>query len=287
MTPAKLSNGMPHGGLRVVSPAPSPEPGQPQLGRGSLCIAILSFNEARHIETCLRSAAFADQRLVVDSGSTDNTCELALAQGAQVIRQPDWQGFGPQRNHQLVACRAEYIFFLDADEEIGPDLRAELQRIVASGEDAQWRVDWEQVAFGYPLKRMDTGGATRLFKTGSLLRFEGAVHENAVTRPDLPKRRMKSRLLHHSRETVRASLEKMTQYAMLGAAKRAQGGKKGGVWRGVASGTAMFLRLYIWQRGFLCGGPGFLYCWLVAQECFFRYAALAYDAKSLTDRVRR
>lgn len=277
---AKLPHGLPRGGLRVVS-------SKPALGWGSLCIAVLSFNEARHIDTCLRSAAFADQCLVVDSGSTDNTCELALQHGVQVIRQPDWQGFGPQRNHQLAACKTDYIFFLDADEEIGADLRAELLRIVATGEDAQWRVDWELVAFGYALKRMNAGGVMRLFKASSLLHFEGAVHENAVTRPDLPRRRIKARLLHHSRESVRSSLEKLTQYAMLGAVKRAHTGKKGGVWRGMLSGSAMFLRLYIWQRGFLCGGPGFLYCWLVAQECFFRYAALAYDAKSLTTCVRR
>ena len=259
----------------------------PQLGVGSLCIAVLTYNEAERIEACLRSAAFADQVVVVDSGSTDATCAIAERLGAQVIDRPVWQGFGPQRNHQIAACRADYIFFLDADEEIGPELRAELQAVVASGEDAIWRVEWEQVAFGHSLARMDTGGVTRLFKARSLLRFEGAVHENAITATPLPKKRLKSRLLHFSRDTVRGSLEKMTQYAILGAAKRAKQGKKGGVWRGILSSSTMFFRLYVWQRGFLCGGPGFLYCWLVAQECFFRQAALAYDAASLTDGIRR
>ena len=257
------------------------------LGAGSLCIAVLTYNEAERIDACLRSAAFAQQVLVVDSGSSDETCAIATQLGAQVIVQRDWRGFGQQRNHQLAACRAEYIFFLDADEEIGPALREEILRVVASGEDAMWRVDWELVAFGQALTRMNTGGVTRLFKAASLLRFEGAVHENAVTDKPLPKKRLKARLLHHSRNTVRSSLEKMTQYVVLGAAKRARQGKKGGVGRGVLAGTAMFLRLYIWQRGFLCGSPGFLYCWVVAQESFFRQAAIVYDKDTLTDAIRR
>ena len=282
-----------HGVLKSVEPSftlmstSAPLRDTAPLGVGSLCIAVLTYNEAERIEACLRSTAFAQQVVVVDSGSSDDTCAIAARLGAQVISQPDWQGFGPQRNHQIAACRAEYIFMLDADEEIGPALRAEILRVVASGEDAMWRVDWEQVAFGQPLTHMDTGGATRLFKASSLLRFEGAVHENAVTDRPVPKKRLKARLLHHSRNTVRGSLEKMTQYAMLGAAKRARQGKKGGVWRGVLSGSTLFFRLYVWQRGFLCGGAGFLYCWLVAQESFFRQAAIVYDKDSLSEAIRR
>ena len=55
----------------------------------------------------------------MDSGSTDQTCAIAERMGAQIVHRPDWRGFGPQRNHQIAACQAEYIFFLDADEEIG------------------------------------------------------------------------------------------------------------------------------------------------------------------------
>jgi len=63
----------------------------------------------------------------------------------------------------------------------------------------------------------------------------------------------------------------------LGAAKRAEKGRRGGVLRGMASATAIFIRLYIIRRGFLCGPEGFLFCFFIALECFFRYAALRYD----------
>ena len=275
-------------GSNAAPASDEPPRREPPLGKGSLCIAVLTLNEERRIENCLRSAAFADQIVVVDSGSTDQTCAIAERMGAQVVHRPDWHGFGPQRNHQIAACQAEYIFFLDADEEISPALRAEIQAVTASGDDAIWEVLWEQVAYGRPLRLMkSTGGVVRLFKADSLLRYEGAVHEHAVTRAGLPHRLLKAKLLHHSRETVRGSLEKLTQYAMLGAAKRAQQGKKGGVLRGLGSALFIFLRLYVLRRGFLCGGEGFLFCYIVAQESFFRYAALKYDAPWLTDRVRR
>jgi len=82
----------------------------------TLCIAILTLNEARRIEQCIASARFADQIVVVDSGSSDDTVALASAMGAEVHTYADWQGFGEQRNRLLKHCTADYIFFLDADE---------------------------------------------------------------------------------------------------------------------------------------------------------------------------
>jgi glycosyltransferase involved in cell wall biosynthesis len=248
-----------------------------------LTVGILTLNEERRIASCLRSCAFADQIVVVDSGSTDRTVEIAREMGAEVFVHADWQGFGPQRNHLLAHSNGDYIFFLDADEEITPELQAEIQAAVASGDDAVWEVMWNQVAYGRPLTLMrSTGGVQRMFRMASLSHYEGVVHEHAAMRPgDRPVRRFKSRLLHYSRETIHGSLVKLAQYAQLGAAKRARAGKKGGVLRGMASAFGNFTRLYIFQRGFLCGPQGFLFCFFIALECFFRYAALEYDKEYL------
>lgn len=247
--------------------------------RPTLCIGVLTLNEERRIAQCLRSAAFADQVVVADSGSTDRTREIATECGAQVHLHADWQGFAEQRNRLLTHCRSDYIFFLDADEEITPELRAEIEQAVASGEDAVWEVLWNQVAYGRALTRMkSTGGVRRLFKTTSLDRFDGVVHERGLMKPgQRPEKRFGHRLLHHSRETVHGSLLKLAQYAQLGAAKRAAAGKTGGIWRGVGSALANFVRLYVFNRGFLCGPQGFLFCFFIALECFFRYVALKYD----------
>ena len=249
--------------------------------RPTLCIGILTMNEERRIAQCIQSAQFADQIVVMDSGSTDRTLEVAKEMGAEVHCQEDWQGFAVQRTRLLQHVRTDYIFFLDADEVIGDALASETRAAVDSQRDAIWEVLWNQVAYGRPLTWMkSTAGVQRLFKTASIEKFEGVVHEGAIMRGgSRPVTKFRSRLLHCSRETVHGSLLKLAQYVQHGAAKRAAVGKKGGVLRGFASAFAIFLKLYVFRRGFLCGAEGFLFCFFIALECFFRYAALKYDFK--------
>lgn len=254
----------------------------------TLAVVVLTLNEASRIQACLRSAAFAHQIVVVDSGSTDGTPELAQALGAQVQIHADWQGFGVQRTRALGHLKADYVFFLDADEEISSALQAEIWEAVVSGEDAVWRVWWDEVAFGRALTRMKPrGGIQRLFRRETLLGFEGVVHEAPKLLHAVPIRRLRHRLLHHSRSTVYGSLRKLAQYVQLGATKRRTQGKQGGVLRGLLMGSVVFLRVYVFQRAMLCGGPGFLYSLFIALETFFRYAALQYDASAPSQLMQR
>lgn len=259
------------------------------ISRPTLGVAVLTLNEAQRIEACLRSAAFADQIVVIDSGSTDDTCERATALGAQDHMHADWQGFGVQRTRALDHLETDYVFFLDADEEITPALQAEIAQAVASGQDAVWRVWWDEMAFGRALSSMKPrGGIRRLFQRATLERFDGVVHEGPVLRrAGVPVREFKSRLLHHSRTTVYGSLRKLAQYVQLGAVKRGTQGKKGGVLRGLVMSSLVFMRVYVFQRAFLCGAPGFLYSQFIALETFFRYAALRYDTPGAEELARR
>jgi len=259
------------------------------MSKPTLCIGILTMNEARRIEQCIQSARFADQIVVVDSGSKDDTVAIAQRLGAQVHTHADWQGFAEQRNRLLQYVKSDYIFFLDADEVITPELQAEMQAAVASGQQATWEVLWNQVAYGKALTLMkSTGGVQRMFPTANLERFDGVVHEKAIVRnPATPVVKFKARLLHYSRETIYGSLQKLAQYAQLGARKRAEKGKRGGVLRGFASALVNFIQLYIFRRGFLCGAEGFLFCFFIALECFFRYAMLHYDREHLGASVTR
>ena len=254
----------------------------------TLTIAILTLNEAKRIGACVQSARFADQVLVIDGGSTDGTVDQARELGAEVHTYADWQGFAAQRNRQIAHARGDYILFLDADEEITAELRDELQAVTAAAEPATWCIRWTQVAFGKTLQHMrGSVKVQRLFVRAQLLRFEGVVHETPILSTVLPVRTLRHPLLHHSRETIYGSLIKLAQYAQLGAVKRAQQGKSGGIWRGLASGGACFFRLYVIQLGMLCGPQGFLYCLFVSLESFFRYAALRYDPGQLDDIVKR
>ncbi len=255
-----------------------------------LTVAVLTLNEERCIEACLRSAAFADQLLVVDGGSSDDTRRIAAALGAEVHVHADWQGFAEQRNRLLRQARGDYVFFLDADEVITPAFRRELQEIVRSGDRAVWTIRWRMAAFGRELRHFRAQSRIeRLFVRDMVEGFSGVVHEEAKLRGGaaVPRRLIRARLPHDTRPSVRASLDKLTQYTMLGAAKRAAAGQRGGVLRGLGSGSSMFLRLYVFRLGFLSGGAGFMYCLFVALEGFFRYAALRYDRDSLSGRVLR
>lgn len=255
----------------------------------TLSIGILTMNESRRIEQCIQSARFADQIVVVDSGSEDDTVTVAQRLGAEVHTHADWQGFAKQRNRLLQYVTCDYIFFLDADEVITPELQAEIQAAVSSGQTFTWEVLWNQVAYGKPLTLMkSTGGVQRMFPTSNLERFEGVVHEQAILRSQTtPVVKFKGRLLHYSRETIYESLHKLAQYAQLGAQKRAEKGKHGGVLRGFASAFANFVQLYIFRRGFLCGAEGFLFCFFISLECFFRYAMLHYDREYLSVYAKR
>ena len=256
----------------------------------SLCIGILTKNEEQLIGRCIESALFADDVIVLDSGSTDNTLAIAQSLGARTFQSEDWQGFAVQRNRLLAHVHSDYVFFLDADEIITPDLREEIVAQIRSGVQGTWRVRWTVVAFGHALRHFKSGSSMeRLFRTSLIDRYEGVVHEVAVlkTGQAVTRGMLRHRLLHHSRQSVRTSLEKLTQYAMLGAAKRHAAGKRGGVLRGMASALVLFVRTYFFRRAFLDGGPGFLYCYFVALECFFRYVALHYDRDQLSGNVSR
>lgn len=253
-----------------------------------LTVAILTLNEGKRLAACIRSAHFADEIVVVDGGSFDDTVAIAQSMGAQVHVYPDWQGFAAQRDRLLRHATGDYIFFLDADEEFTVELEAELKAVMASGDKSVWELRWIQVAFGKPLTRMRSSGSVqRLFWRTDIERFDGVVHEHAVLRVERELRRFQHRLLHHSRETVHGSLLKLAQYAQLGAVKRARAGKRGGIGRGLLAATFVFIRLYAFQGGFLCGPQGFLYCLLSGLESFFRYVALEYDRESLDTVVKR
>ena len=126
-------------------------PGQGQK-KATLTVAVLTLNEEKRIRTCLQSARFADQLLVVDSGSSDRTVEIAKQMGAEVHIYPDWQGFAVQRNRLLKHASGDYIFFLDADEELNDGIEKEIKKILENNIEAVGKIKWRMVAFGKELK---------------------------------------------------------------------------------------------------------------------------------------
>src|SRR5262249_57886274 len=96
----------------------------------TLSIAIVALNEEANLPRTLASVRWADEIVVVDSGSTDRTCEIAREYGARVIIEP-WRGYTAQKNYALEMCTKDWILSLDADEEVSPELTEEIRRVLA------------------------------------------------------------------------------------------------------------------------------------------------------------
>ncbi len=245
-----------------------------------LSVTVITHNESANIAGCLDSVRFADQCVVVDSGSTDDTVEQARQRGAEVAVHADWPGFGPQKNRALDLARGQWVLSLDADERVSPALREEiLARIAQVGPD-------EAVAFEVPRLTQFCGvwirhcGWTpdhvlRLVRRGQARFSEDLVHESL--RPLAPGTRvlrLSNPLLHYSYPTPEHYWRKLERYSRDWARQRHAQGQRTGITRAALSGLVAFVRSYVLRLGFLDGAMGFAVCTMQAQAAFGKYFEL-------------
>jgi glycosyltransferase involved in cell wall biosynthesis len=244
----------------------------PVASRMKLSVILITKNEAFHLQACLASVAFADQIVVVDSGSTDNTVEIARAAGAQVIQTLDWPGFGPQKNRALAAADGDWILSLDADERVPAALAAEIQTVLATGQAAD--------AYEIPRKSWYCGRfiehagwapdyVTRLIRRGSANFSGDLVHERLIVNGTTG--RLKTSLLHYSFRDFSQVLNKIDLYSTLSARQRYDRGQRSSVGKAVLHGLAAFIRTYIFKRGFLDGSHGLALAVSNAEGSYYRY----------------
>lgn len=235
-----------------------------------LSAVVITRNEAHHIERCLRSVDFADECVVLDSGSSDRTVELARALGAQVSVDPAWPGFGPQKNRAVALARGEWVFSIDADEQVTPALRtAILEALAAPGHDGYWVLRASSFC-GRTIRHGDwrNDRVLRLFRRGVGRFSDDVVHERVIV-PGT-QGTLRGLLLHDSVESLEDGREKMLRYARLGAEKlRARG--RGGWWSACVHGGWTFVRGYLFRLGLLDGRAGFAIACLNARGTYLRY----------------
>jgi len=185
--------------------------------RVKLTVVIITFNEEQNIAGALDSVAFADERIVVDAESTDRTVEIARARGATVHIEP-WKGYAPQRICALAKCTGDWIFVLDADELVEPELMEEIRYVV----------DLDAPVRGYYVKRknyflgrwMRHGGyypdpKLRLLRRGYESVIERPVHE--ALHVNGPTAMLDHEVIHRSYPTLEQYLDHMNRYSSLGA----------------------------------------------------------------------
>ena len=240
-----------------------------------LSVVIIARDEEDSIGDALESVKWAGEVVVVDSGSTDRTVEIARARGAKVRVTSDWPGFGAQKNRALDQATREWVLSLDADERVTPELREEIAAVVAANgpHDA-----YEMARLSsYCGRYMRHGGwwpdrVTRLFRRGAARFSDDLVHERVVVQGSTG--RLKSHLLHRAYEDLEEVLRKTDRYSTDGARMRFAAGERGSVTRAVAHGLWAFLRTYVLRAGFLDGRHGFMLAVSNAETTYYRYVKL-------------
>ena len=241
---------------------------------GGLSVAIIACNEAHRIARCLQSVAFADQIVVLDSGSTDDTVAIARGQGADVEVTPDWPGFGPQKNRALARCRYRWVLSIDADEQVSDALAAEILRVLREAPA-------EATVAGYWLRRSSrycgqvirhglwgNDRVLRLFERQRGRFTDARVHESLVC--DGETRVLEGILVHDSVDSPEDARSKARRYAFLGAEALRARGRGGALQGGVHAGWS-FVRGYLLRAGFLDGRFGLTLARLNAVGTFWKY----------------
>lgn len=237
-----------------------------------LTVVIPTLNEADQIAECIGRASWADEIIVADAGSTDDTVSVARGLGARVL-----EGTGPtiaaQRNAAIAAARNQWVLAVDADERITEQLREEIVRVVTKPMHPAYRIRRRNFYLGRVLTRGHWGKdwVTRLF-TRERRYVERRVHERLESVADAG--RLEGYLDHIPYRNLSHQIDKMNRYAHWGAEDLYQAGQRAGVWDLTGRPLGRFLRAYFLQGSCLDGRFGLVASALGAYTAFLKYAHL-------------
>jgi glycosyltransferase involved in cell wall biosynthesis len=239
----------------------------------SLSIILITKNEAANIAACLESVAWADEIIVVDSGSTDDTVARSLTFGAKVYVH-DWQGFGIQKNRALSYATQDWVFSIDADERVTPELRAAIQAALAEPQFPAYRVSRLSNYCGRFMRHSGwyPDHIVRLFQRGKARFNDALVHETIVVQGETGL--LAGELLHYSYDNLEQVLSKTNAYSTAAAQMKYQQGKSASLTGAVLRGLWTFFRTYCLRLGFLDGRQGLMVAVSNAEETYYRYLKL-------------
>jgi glycosyltransferase involved in cell wall biosynthesis len=249
----------------------------------TLSVIVITKNEEAAIGRCLASVTWADECIVVDSGSTDRTLAIAEGLGARIHKTADWPGPGPQRNRAIDLARGDWILALDADEWVTPELQAEIVKTIAAPTShAAFRVPRLSSYCG---RYMRHGGwwpdyVARLLKRGRARFAGGIVHDRLI--PDGTLGTLRAHLMHEAFADLDEVLEKVNSYSTWGAQTLAGKGARAGLASALAHGAWAFLRTYLLHGGFLDGREGFMLAVSNAEGTYYKYVKLMLKTKAVS-----
>ena len=240
----------------------------------TISVAIITLNEEDRLPDCLASVAFADDVVVVDSGSTDQTIEIAENFGARVFKKA-WSGFGAQKQFAIEQCQGQWILILDADERIPKETAEEITKI------SQTPISFK----GYSIARKNyfmnrwikhagwwPDRTIRLFCRDSGCMSNKQVHETMEV--DGPVIDLQNPIIHYPFRDLHHLMGKMDHYSSAGARDLYKANKKSSIIKAGLRASWSILYNYLIRGGFLDGGPGLIIAISDAANIFFKYTKL-------------
>ena len=228
-----------------------------------LSVVIITHNEEAYIADAIRSALFADEVLVLDSGSTDNTIEISKNLGATVMQQK-WLGFGPQKNRAVALAKNDFVFVLDSDERITDLLRDEIVEIMKAPKSDGYLVARLNNFWGNDIKTcgLYPDYSLRLFNRTKAKFNDVPVHESVQLTKNVAY--LKNHMYHLAYKSIEEFISKQNRYSTLH-------DKKESIIKAIINPYWTFFKLFILKKGFMDGWDGFVIAKLYAQYTFWKY----------------
>ncbi|WP_373958871.1 glycosyltransferase family 2 protein [Vibrio gigantis] len=248
------------------------------LVKPTLAVALIVKNEAKNLDACLKTVAdWVDEIVILDSGSTDETEQVARKYTEKFHVNKDWPGFGPQRRLAQKYVESDFILWLDADERITDELKVSIQQAVEKNEQNTLynicRLSW---VFGRYIRHCGwyPDRVVRLYPTQLTQYDDSLVHEKVEISTDMNVKELSGDAIHYTYNDLHHYLVKSAGYAQAWAEQREKRGKKSSILEGMLHAVACFLKMYVFKAGFLDGKQGFLLSVLSAHSTLVKYADL-------------
>ena len=245
-----------------------------------LSATIITLNEEDNIANAIESVSFADEIIVVDSGSTDKTCQIAEDLGAKIHQRP-FDCHGRQKNHAASLAREEWILSIDADEQVSGTLKESILAILSQQEHSLYRVDRRTNYCNYWIYH---GGwypdyLIRLYRKGEAKWSEPSLHEKLLpvqAKAKIPL--LDGFLNHYSFPTVKSQIKTNLRYAAIAAQElQKKDNKKSYFCKMLFKPFFKFLECYFLKRGILDGLPGMIIAFNAAHSTFMKYSFAQMD----------
>ncbi|MDO5667910.1 MAG: glycosyltransferase family 2 protein [Alcaligenaceae bacterium] len=256
---------------------------QNQRSKPTLAIAMIVKNEARLLAKCLESVAgLADEIVILDSGSTDETEAIARRYTDKFYLNTKWPGFGPQRQLAQSYVKTDWILWLDADEVVTEELANSIRQVLDQNKSdsiySLRRLSW---AFGQFIRygSWNPDVVARLYPTALSGYNDNLVHESVIIPKGVKVIELEGKLLHYTYNSMAEYLAKSVKYAEAWAEQRAVAGQSASIGKAVLKSLGRIFRDYIFKKGFLDGRAGFMIAAMTVQEVFNKYAMLHYKSK--------